>query len=235
MRRVLLILLLTAFFLLGPNVKARSEPQIFEFELAGVNDTYLTATGLFRYDVQPADPTQTHPEDLGTATIDIWIMNTSSLAAGPDPRLTGFAFNLPTPPENGDAHVSFYATGATCLTDLSRWRQVFKPNRINTPGRFGFFDIAAITGPNFNGGKPNAGIPANCEFSFRFVLTGWTLGSLQGYSFPDEYSDEPVGRSDEDSQFFIGRFQRTGLDGEGSDVAIPVELPPETPEEPEVL
>jgi hypothetical protein len=112
---------------------------------------------------------------------------------------------------------------------MEGWHYVVKPNGIDTPGRFGFYDVAAITGPNFNGGKPNSGIRPGATFSFEFILSGPDLNLLTEQSFQNltSYSrSRPV----ENLQWFIGRFQRTGIDGEGSDVAIPGELSdPEAP------
>ena len=102
------------------------------FSLAGVNDPNLTANVLFAY-----TPT--------TGTVDIAIANTSALAAGPDPRLTAFAFNVPSG-----------ITGISSFSGPSGWSSSFDSNDINTPGQFGFFDIAGLTGPNFNGGSPNS-------------------------------------------------------------------------------
>ncbi len=171
------------------------------FSLAGVNDPNLTASVLFSY--LPA-----------TGTVDIGITNTSTLAAGPDPRLTSFAFNAPSG-----------VTGISTFSSPSGWSSTLTSNSINTPGQFGFFDIAALTGPNFNGGSPNAGIPPSSTFNFQFVLTGAGLLGLTESSFLSVPSFDAAGNPDEAEQYFIGRFQRTGLNGEGSDVAIPTGSP----------
>jgi PEP-CTERM motif len=176
------------------------------FSLAGVNDPNLTASVLFSY-----VPT--------TGTVDIGITNTSTLAAGTDPRLTSFAFNAPTG-----------VTGISTFSGPTGWSSTFTPNDINTPGQFGFFDIGALTGPNFNGGSPNYGIPPSSTFNFQFVLTGAGLLGLTESSFLTAVSFDPAGNPDEAEQYFIGRFQRTGLNGEGSDVAIPTGSPNVVPE-----
>ena len=166
------------------------------FELVGVGDPNLKAQVVFEY-------------TPGPGTIDIDIKNTSLLAAGPDPRFTSFAFNVPSG-----------VTGFSSFTDPAgvTWTGSFDSNNIDTPGQFGFYDLAGITGPNFNGGSPNDGIPRNSIFHFEFVLTGAGLGALTGTSF---LGFDPAGPPNEAEQFFVGRFQRTGADGQGSDVAIP--------------
>ena len=160
--------------------------------LTGVNDPNNKAEVDFLY-------------NAGTGTIDISIQNTSPLY---DPRLTAFAFNVPDD-----------VTGVTAFTGPSGWGFMFSKNSINTPAQFGFFDIAAVTGPNFNGGNPNDGIPISTTFAFRFDLAGSNLDLLTADSFLNELSYDPPGNPNESSQPFLGRFQRTGADGEGSDVA----------------
>ena len=197
MRRWLLVMGLLAG-VIGTS-PAWADPM--SFNLAGVQDSNLTANVLFSY-----TPT--------TGTIDIGISNTSALAAGPDPRLTAFAFNVPTG-----------VTGISTFTGPSGWSSSFSSNSINTPGQFGFFDIAALTGPNFNGGSPNAGIPRNSVFNFQFVVTGAGLAGFTESSFLNVASFDAPGNPNEAEQFFIARFQRTGRNGEGSDVAIPTGPP----------
>jgi hypothetical protein len=139
--------------------------------------------------------------------VDINITNTS---ASYDPRITAFAFNTP------DA-----VTGVSGFSGPSGWSSLFSPNAINTPGQFGKFDLAGVTGPNFNGGFPNNGIPRGSTFNFSFFLTGIGLDLLSENSFLRllSYTNPPP---TEDPQIFLVRFQRTGADGEGSDVgAVP--------------
>ncbi|NIQ37671.1 MAG: PEP-CTERM sorting domain-containing protein [Proteobacteria bacterium] len=99
---------------------------------------------------------------------------------------------------------------------------------IDTPGQFGFLDFAGLTGPNFKGGDPNDGIPRNSMFEFGFRVTGSELDKLNEDSFLSLGSFDPAGPPDEDEPFFIARFQRTGSDGEGSDVATPMAVPEPT-------
>lgn len=176
------------------------------FDIVGVSDTNNNANVLFTY-------------TTGTGTVALDITNTSILS--PDPRLTAFAFNVPSS-----------VTGFSSFTGPAGWSGLFDLNDIDTPGQFGSFDIAGITGATFAGGSPNDGIPIGSTFHFEFVLTGSGLGGLNESSFLDELSFDPEGPPAESPQFFIGRFQRTGADGQGSDLAIPTPgvLPQPVPE-----
>jgi hypothetical protein len=169
------------------------------FDLKGVNDSNLSAHVDFDY-------------TPSTGTISIDIKNTSLFGGGPDPRLTAFAFNVPEP-----------VTGVSNFSGSSGWGAFFNEDSINTPGKFGYFDIAGITGPNFNGGNANDGIARNSTYSFNFVLTGSGLEGLQASDFLNQYSADP--KNKEDEQYFIARFQRTGANGNGSDVAVPTGSP----------
>jgi len=170
------------------------------FDLQGVNyPSQISASVDFDY-------------DSSTGIIDIDITNTSSITSS----LTAFAFNVP---DN--------VTGAS-LSGPTGWSEDFNKNGINTPGQYGFFDLAGITGPNFNGGKVANGIPAtnpDTTFSFEFSLSGSGLGGLTTDSFLSLLSAPgPGGQSD--PQYFIARFQGIGSSG-GSDVAIPGNPVPE--------
>jgi hypothetical protein len=190
---------------IAPALSAKSSAETFD--IAGVEDTNLTAQVNFTY-----DPT--------TGVITVIITNDTSILGGEDARLTAFAFNLP----EGVTVTSF-------STSHDGWNFVSRPNAIDTPGLFGFYDVAAITGPNFHGANPNFGIPPLGVFTFEFTLSGPDLDLLTEESFLDlnSYSrPRPV----ENVQYFIGRFQRTGKDGEGSDVAVSEPEDPENPEDP---
>ena len=199
MKSMSLSLFIISVLFFSANTYATPVP----FDLIGVNDPNLKAHVEFGY-------------DSGTGTISIAVMNTSLFYGSPpdDPRLTGFAFNAPT-----------NVTGISSSTLPVGWTAVFDPNSINTPGQFGFFDIGAITGPNFNGGSPNSGIPRSSTFSFSLVLAGTNLDTLNEMSFLSLFSFDQAGPPLENPQFFILRFQRTGPDGEDSDVAIPNPIP----------
>jgi hypothetical protein len=170
------------------------------FSLVGVNDPTLSADVLFSY-------------DPGSATVSIDITNTSVVPPDGDPRFTAFAFNVP-------GNVSGIST-FTFPDPPGGWRESFSPDSINTNGQYGLFDIAGLTGPNFNGGSASVGIPAAERFSFSFALTGVDLGILDESDFLGELSASEPGQTY--PQYFIGRFQRTGPGPEpsGSDVAIP--------------
>jgi hypothetical protein len=163
--------------------------------LQGVNDSSLTASVLLTYN--PA-----------AGQLSLEVTNTST---GGDPRLTGFGFNLPS-----------LITGVTSFTSTpTGWAYSYDPNSIDTPGQFGFYDAAGLTGSSFNGGSPNAGIPIGSTFNFSFVFAGSGLNTLTESSFVSLLAYDPPGNPDENEQSFIARFQRTGPNGEGSDVAIP--------------
>src|SRR5688572_19733578 len=76
------------------------------FTLAGVDDSNLRANVLFSY-------------TASTGTLDIGITNTSLLAAGPDPRLTAFAFNVPAG-----------VTGISSFSGPTGWSSLFDTNDI---------------------------------------------------------------------------------------------------------
>jgi len=161
------------------------------FNIAGLTDPLNTGIVDFSFD--------------GIDTITVEIENTST--SGPDPRVTGFAFNVPDAVTGVDF---FTATGTEDNTD---WMYAFDPDGINPPQIDVNFDLAGITGPNIAGGDPNSGIMFGKTGIFTFMLTGNDLASLTEDSFLGISSD---GHS------FAARFQRTGTDGEGSDVAVPV-------------
>ena len=160
------------------------------FDLVGVNfPDQISASVNFAYD-----------SSLGQ--IDVSLTNNSDF----DARLTAFAFNVPN-----------NVTGVSNFTGPSGWSESYDPDNIDTPGQFGKFDLAGLTGPNFNGGDPNDGIPPTSTFDFAFVLMGSGLNGLTEESFLGLLSDP--GKND-NPQPFIARFQRVGPDGEGSDVAV---------------
>jgi hypothetical protein len=185
MNRWIVAVLLAVFVV--PALRASSLAATFN--LVGVQDPNLVAIVDFTY---------TYDSTVDVGIIDISIMNDTSLAGGPDPRLTAVAFNLP------DA-----VTVVQLNSNQAGWKALPQSNAINTPGRFGFYDVAAITGPNFNGGKPNSGIPPGETFVFQFILTGPNLAALTEENFLDLASDSRP-RPAESVQYFIGRFQRTG-------------------------
>ena len=193
-------LLFTAAFFLAVGVVSpkpvAADPILMT--LQGVNDPSLTASVLLTYNTS-----------LGQLSLAI-----SNTSASFDPRLTGFGFNLPSD-----------VTGISSFTsNPAGWTYSYDPNDVNTPGQFGFYDAAGLTGPDLNGGSPNLGIPIGSTFLFTFRFSGSNLGSLSESSFVNLLAFDPAGDPDENEQAFIARFQRVGASGEGSDVAIPTSI-----------
>jgi hypothetical protein len=177
------------------------------FSLEGASDATLGASVLLTYSI--INPVMASLRLDITNTSDSW-----------DPRLTSFAFNTPA----GVLAVTNFVTSAI------GWSYSFDRNDINTPGQYGYFDVAGLTGPNFNGGSPNLGIARGQTRSFTFSLVGIGLNVLSEQSFVNALSYDPYGQPNESEQYFIARFQQTGANGRGSDVAIPTGGPTPVPE-----
>ena len=124
-----------------------------------------------------------------------------------DARLTAFALNVP---DN--------VTGVADFSGPANWSWLFSPDSINSPDQFGKFDLAGLTGRNFNGGDPNDGIPPLGTFNFEFLLSGTGLNGLTDDSFLGLLSKP--GNQNDNPRPFIARFQRVEFDGNGSDVAV---------------
>jgi hypothetical protein len=182
---------LFAFFFVVSGSSALAIP----FDLVGVNDLNNTAHVEFTYTASSAT----------VATISLSIQNTSILY---DPILTGFALNLPNE-----------VTAVPSFTGPSGWSSELDWNDINSPGQFGHFDLAGLTGPNLLGGNTGVGIAIGSPVDFSFGLVGVELDTLTADTFLALLSDDERGNGT-DPQFFIARFQGTGPDGD-SDVAIP--------------
>jgi hypothetical protein len=206
-------LVLAGAALIGSVANATAAPMLFTLEGEAFED--LSASVLFSY--------------VGLSNtsgrINVAVTNTSNtmgpLAWPDDPRLTSFAFNLPGSPT---------VTGITSFTSsLSGWNASFDRNDINTPGQFGFYDAAGLSGSNFNGGSPNSGIARGATGNFSFTLSGSGMLGLTESSFLSLLSNDPQGGPNEAEQYFIGRFQRVGLLGLGSDVATPTGQPTTPP------
>jgi len=188
------LLLVCALFLAGVVTPAPAGADPLLLTLRGVNDPSLGADILLTYDAQ-----------LGQLSLSV--TNTS---ANYDPRLTGFAFNLPGS-----------ITGISSFSSTpAGWSYDFDPDDIDTPGQFGLFDTAALTGATFNGGSPTLGIPIGSTFLFSFRFAGSNLGSLTETSFTNLLSYDADGGPNESEQSFIARFQRVGATGSDGDVAI---------------
>ncbi|MEO5821637.1 MAG: cistern family PEP-CTERM protein [Vicinamibacteraceae bacterium] len=197
-------LVLATAALIGSASTATAAPMLFSLE----GDTYsnLSASVLFSYVGLTGS----------TGRVDVAVTNTSSHW---DPRLTSFAFNLP----GAIGGVSSFSSS------LSGWQSSYDRNDINTPGQFGFYDVAGLSGPNFNGGAPNRGIARGNTATFSFNLSGAGMLGLTESSFLSLLSYDPAGGPNEAEQYFIGRFQRVGLFGQGSDVATPTGAPSTPP------
>lgn len=195
--------------LIGTATTANAAPMLFNLE--GENYGELGASVLFTY---------TGLSHL-TGRVDVQVTNTSTAY---DPRLTGFAFNLPG---NVWALTSF-------TSSLSGWTGDYDRNDVDSPGQFGFYDIAGLTGSNLNGGSPNYGIARTVTANFSFNLLGIGMMGLTESSFLNLLSNDP-GRPNEDTQYFIARFQRVGAGGNLSDVATPGDPPTSSVPEPTTL
>jgi hypothetical protein len=195
-------LVLATAALIGSAATASAAPMLFNLEGETFND--LSASVLFSY----TGLTST------SGRIDVAVTNTSTSG---DPRLTSFAFNLPNAPT---------VTGISAFSSsLSGWHSSYDRNDIDTPGQFGFYDAAALSGPNFNGGSPNSGIARNVTGNFSFTLNGSGMLGLTESSFLSLLAYDPPGGANEHEQYFIGRFQRVGFLGLFSDVATPTGEP----------
>ncbi len=150
------------------------------------------------------------------------IGETQLILTGPDDGL-GLNMGLFTIANSGpDAPVVDAVSGISDFVGPTEWSGLFKRDSINTPGQFGLFDIAGITGMDLGGGNPNVEIPRGLTpSSFEFTLFGPSLNLPDTSSFLDLFSFEQEG-----PQFFIARFQRTGADQQRSDLAIPGEASP---------
>ena len=196
MRKTLFAAVLSLAIALASARPANADP--IQLNLQGVNDTSLSATVVMTYNAA-----------LGQLSLNI--TNTS---ANYDPRLTGFGFNLPV----GVLGISSFSSS------VGGWSYSYDPNDIDTPGQFGFYDAAGLTGSNLNGGSPNLGLAIGGSASFAFRFSGVGLNTLNEDSFAFLTSYDPIGGANESEQSFVARFQRVGSDGSGSDVAIPTEL-----------
>lgn len=194
-------------FLLFLAVANPASATLFDFNIAGINDPNNTARVTYDYD--------------DTSTLVISIENTSLLY---EPLLTTFAFNVP----DGVSVTGFSSGGA------SGWNYAFHQNSLNTLANYGLFDVVAYTGPQaksdqnkniFNSGFPKDGITkGGPSFDFTFNLGGEAtfLANLEARDFFNERSYDAPGPPSQNTQPFLGRFQNTRADGEGSDVgAVP--------------
>lgn len=189
MKKKLKIILVLMF-----SVAAATSASATVINLQGVNyPDMISATVNFNYLAVDSDE----------GVVSVALSNASSTQSS----LTGFAFNIPS-----NISALDYFSG------LSGWNGVISVNNINTPGQLGYFDIAGISGSNFNGGKPNEGIWDGDSATFKFYLSGTGMNTLSAESFLGLKSSGAGGTS------FVARFQAIGTFG-GSDTAAPVPEP----------
>ena len=143
-----------------------------------------------------------------SATLQITLTNTTPVGGGG--AITGFAFNNP-----GDL-----ITDGSMIANYAGFSATGGDNSINGQP-YGYFDIGILTGANFQGGNPLAGILYGDTGVFNFTLTGINLDTLDEYSFVNE-------KSEDGNEFFLVRIQSIDA-GAGSD-----KVPGETGETPVV-
>ena len=131
----------------------------------------------------------------GTATIDFaggnTFTGTITNTSPDDARLTGFGFDLGAGNLSGFSGSSNNANFQFTDADAGNVPQFDSV----------VLDFAYLTGSNFSGGSPNLGLDQNQSLSFTVT------GSLAGFTEAQIASA------------IYARFQRVGLDGQGSDVA----------------
>ena len=192
-----------ACLLVFSGAMAWATPIFFGLQGVTFPDT-VKATMVLDYEYLIAD---------AVGELSVTLTNNSTAVSS---SLTAFAFNVPD-----EIEMVREFTGASGWTmyppDFEP--DSINPNSVNTPGPYGFFDLAGVTGPNFNGGDVADGIPQGQTFSFNFTLLGTDLDLLTSESFNLLSAD--LG-GDPSLQPVIARFQ--GIDfGSGedeSDVAI---------------
>lgn len=197
MRRLLPVTVLAALLV----IPAAASAVPLTFEVQGQSNAGLLGDIDFSY-------------NQATHQITIDITNTSTLAGGTDPRMTAFAFNAPSA-----------VTGVSAFSSSPLvWNVLFSPNGIDTPTQIGLFDIGAESdnNGNWNGNSANNGIPRGATNHFTFTLQGDSaaLSALTAESFLS-LNSQLMKPQNGTSTYFAVRFQRTGANGEGSDVAIP--------------
>ena len=139
----------------------------------------------------------------GSSVVSISLKNTSSITS----YLTAFAFNVP------DSSITLNS-----FSGKAGWTGSLAIDGINVPiGPLGDYDLAGITGPNFNGGNTSEGLALDETAYFTFVL-----GNASGFTTADFLNELSVSGSN--PQNFVARFQGIPT-GAGSDVAIPGPVP----------
>lgn len=163
--------------------------------------------------------------------LEFWVDNTSSVES----YITGFAFNVPSAVTGIIDPVGFIATKDDGAVDIEgdppEWSALViidgvneKMDGINTPGPFGFFDMAAVTGKskNLGGGKIANGIaPDMGAFYFAFILTGQNpndTSDIEALITGDFDILSDLGNGNGIAQPIVVRFQ--SLPNDESDVSV---------------
>ncbi|MBW1708991.1 MAG: hypothetical protein JRJ73_03800, partial [Deltaproteobacteria bacterium] len=154
----------------------------------------------------------------GTDTLSFNITNTSTTPL--TSSITSFAFNVP---DEVAGVIPFSGpTGWSFIPPLF-CPDTIDTDSVNTPGNYGFFDIAGISSPDtsesFNGGTVALGIPQGSTFSFDFTFCGPDLATLDTGSF---FLFSAPKNQNTNTQPLIVRFQGIDLGGgeDESDVAL---------------
>ena len=179
-------LALAAAAVVGSASSANAAPMLFT--LQSDDNSSLTADVLFTYTALSAF----------TGRVDVAITNTSTAY---NPRLSGFAFNVP---------LLAAVTGFT--SSLSGWSAVYLPNAVDTPGNYGRFDAGALG---------SSGIARNSAANFSFNLTGLGLNTYTESSFLGLNSYDAPGSPNEAEDYFYGLFTNAGSTGRLSYSADP--------------
>lgn len=158
-----------------------------------------------------ADLIYTYNNDLANAQLSVVLINTSPSDNGG--FLTAFAFNNPY---DRITNVVLYSTDL----DFHLFGGSDFSDGIDA-SPFGYFDIGAGTGKNFNGtGEPDRGIGIGSTETFSFHLYGDGLNDLTVYDFVSELSS---GNAGEGNQFFLARFR--GFSDGGSNKTLGTLVP----------
>jgi hypothetical protein len=189
-------LVLATAALVGSATTASAAPLLINLE--GSPDTTIGADVLFTYTATSS----------GTGRIDLAVQNTSTAYS---PILTGLAFNLPG---------IFLPTVTGFTSSISGWGYDLDRNDVRSPDGFGRFDLGVLSGGSFQGGDPQEGIARGGSALFSIHLAGFGMDSLTENSFLGLYSSNTS-----NPQYFGARFQGTGANRQGSDVATPTGPP----------
>ncbi|MGM0482692.1 MAG: PEP-CTERM sorting domain-containing protein [Patescibacteria group bacterium] len=194
-KKFCVVFLLALLFLIGAVVHVNA----ISLSLVGDNYGYNTAEVNFLYE---------YLDNSDRGKVIVGIENTSEY----DPVITGFTFNVP-----GEVD------GVESFGSPADWYYDYDLNSISTPEPYGFFDVAAMTGNNVEGGDPQLGISVDSPVSFSFEFSGNNLNTLTADSFIKELSYVPITGAGSNGERvpFLARIQQVGENGEYSDVMVP--------------